>query len=38
MPLSDVRAPVVAAGKVIAVVTLDNYERENAFSDDDVRC
>ncbi len=37
MPLSDVRAPVVAAGKVIAIVTLDNYDRENAFSDDDVR-
>ncbi len=37
LPKSDVRAPVVAAGRVIALVNLDNYERENAFSDDDVR-
>ncbi len=37
LPKSDVRAPVVAAGRVIAVVNLDNYERENAFGDDDVR-
>ncbi len=37
MPKSDVRAPVVAAGRVIALVSLDNFERENAFSDDDVR-
>jgi len=37
LPKSDVRAPVVAAGRVIALVTLDNYERENAFSGDDVR-
>ena len=37
LPKSDLRAPVVAAGRVIAIVNLDNYERENAFSDDDVR-
>ena len=37
MPKSDVRAPVVASGQVIAIVTLDNFEREYAFSDDDVR-
>ena len=37
MSKSDVRAPVVAAGRVIALVSLDNFERENAFSDDDVR-
>ncbi|MEO6748672.1 MAG: GAF domain-containing protein, partial [Casimicrobiaceae bacterium] len=37
LPKSDVRAPVVAAGRVIAIVNLDNYEREYAFSDDDVR-
>ncbi|MEO8523441.1 MAG: GAF domain-containing protein, partial [Caldimonas sp.] len=37
MPISYMRAPVVAAGRVIAVVNLDNFERENAFSDDDVR-
>ena len=33
-----VRAPVVAAATASsAVVKLDNYERENAFGDDDVR-
>ncbi len=37
LPKSDLRAPVVAAGRVIALVNLDNYERENAFSDDDAR-
>jgi signal transduction histidine kinase/DNA-binding response OmpR family regulator/putative methionine-R-sulfoxide reductase with GAF domain len=37
MPMSDMRAPIVAAGRVIAIVNLDNYERENAFSDDDAR-
>ena len=37
LPKSDVRAPVVAAGRVIALVSLDNFERENAFGDDDVR-
>jgi GAF domain-containing protein/CheY-like chemotaxis protein/tetratricopeptide (TPR) repeat protein len=36
-PMSDLRAPVVAAGRVIAMVNLDNFERENAFSDDDAR-
>ena len=35
--MSDLRAPVVAAGRVIAIVNFDNFERENAFSDDDVR-
>jgi GAF domain-containing protein/CheY-like chemotaxis protein/tetratricopeptide (TPR) repeat protein len=37
LPKSDLRAPVVAGGRVIAIVNLDDYERENAFSDDDVR-
>ena len=37
LPKSDMRAPVVAAGRVIAIVTLDDYERENAFGDDEVR-
>jgi GAF domain-containing protein/CheY-like chemotaxis protein len=37
LPKSDVRAPVVSAGRVIGIVTLDNFERESAFSDDDVR-
>ena len=37
LPKSDLRAPVVASGRVIALVNLDNYERENAFSDDDAR-
>ena len=37
LPKSDVRAPVVAAGRVIALVSLDNFEREDAFDDDDVR-
>jgi len=37
LPMSDMRAPIVASGRVIALVNLDNFERENAFSDDDVR-
>ncbi|MDQ2735118.1 MAG: GAF domain-containing protein, partial [Pseudomonadota bacterium] len=37
LPKSDLRAPVVAAGRVIAIVNLDDFERENAFGDDDVR-
>jgi len=37
MPLSYMRAPVVSAGRVIAVVNVDDFERENAFGDDDVR-
>jgi GAF domain-containing protein/DNA-binding response OmpR family regulator len=37
LPLSDMRAPVVAGDRVIAVVNVDNFERENAFSDDDLR-
>jgi GAF domain-containing protein/DNA-binding response OmpR family regulator len=37
MPLSDMRAPVVAGDRVIAMVNVDNFERENAFSDDDLR-
>ena len=37
LPMSDLRAPVVAAGRVIAIVNLDDFERENAFSDDDER-
>jgi GAF domain-containing protein/CheY-like chemotaxis protein/tetratricopeptide (TPR) repeat protein len=37
LPMSDMRAPIVAAGRVIAIVNLDNFERENAFSDDDAR-
>ncbi len=37
LPLCDLRAPVVAAGRVIAIVNIDNFERENAFSDDDAR-
>jgi GAF domain-containing protein/DNA-binding response OmpR family regulator len=34
---SDMRAPVVAGQRVIAVVNIDNYERENAFDDADRR-
>ena len=37
MPRSYMRAPVVAGDRVIAVVNVDDFERENAFSDDDVR-
>ena len=37
LPLSDMRAPIVVAGRVIGVVNLDSFERANAFSDDDVR-
>ncbi len=36
-PLSDLRAPIVSAGRVIGFVNLDNFEREDAFTDDDVR-
>jgi signal transduction histidine kinase/DNA-binding response OmpR family regulator len=37
MPLSDMRAPVVAGDRVIALVNVDSFERENAFGDDDLR-
>ncbi len=37
LPKSDMRAPVVAAGRVIAVVGVDNFERENAFGPDALR-
>ncbi len=37
LPKSDMRAPVVAAGRVIAVVGIDNFERENAFGPDALR-
>ena len=37
MPLADMRAPIVVAGRVIGVVNIDSFERENAFSGDDVR-
>ncbi len=36
-PMSDLRAPVVAAGRVIALVNLDDFEHEHAFDDDDTR-
>jgi signal transduction histidine kinase/DNA-binding response OmpR family regulator/GTP-sensing pleiotropic transcriptional regulator CodY len=36
-PLSDMRAPVVAGQRVIAVVNIDDFTRENAFDDDDRR-
>ena len=35
--LSDMRAPVVAGQRVIAVVNVDHFERENAFGDADRR-
>ena len=37
LPLSDMRAPIVVGDRVIGVVDIENFERENAFSDDDVR-
>jgi GAF domain-containing protein/CheY-like chemotaxis protein len=37
LPKSDLRAPVVAAGKVIAIVNLDDFEREDAFGVADAR-
>src|SRR4030095_13753645 len=37
LPKSDVRAPVVAAGRVIAIVSLDDFEREGAFGGEHVR-
>jgi GAF domain-containing protein len=37
LALSDMRAPVVAGQRVIGVVNVDNFERENAFGDDDLR-
>ena len=36
-PLSDMRAPVVAGDRVIALVNVDHFEREDAFDDDDLR-
>jgi CBS domain-containing protein len=36
LPVSYMRAPVVSAGRVIAIVNVDDFERENAFGDDDV--
>ena len=37
LPLSDLRAPVIAAGRVIAIVNIDSFERRDAFDADDVR-
>ncbi|MBL0150102.1 MAG: GAF domain-containing protein [Ideonella sp.] len=37
LPMSFMRAPVVAAGRVIALVNVDNFEREHAFSEGDLR-
>ena len=37
LPLSDMRAPIVVGDRVIGVVNIDNFERENAFSEDDLR-
>ncbi len=37
LPKSDMRAPVVAGGRVIALVGIDNFERENAFGPDALR-
>ncbi len=37
LPMSFMRAPVVAAGRVIALVSVDNYEREHAFTEGDLR-
>ncbi len=37
LPMSFMRAPVVAARRVIAIVNVDNYERERAFTEDDLR-
>ncbi len=37
MPMSYMRAPVVAAGRVIAVVNVDNFEREHAFGESELR-
>ena len=36
-PLADMRAPIVAGGRVIGFVNIDNFERENAFSEADTR-
>jgi signal transduction histidine kinase/CheY-like chemotaxis protein/uncharacterized protein YigA (DUF484 family) len=37
LPLAYMRAPVVASGRIIAVVNIDSFEREHAFSDEDAR-
>ena len=37
MSLSDVRAPIVASGRVIGIVNIDNFERENAFGEPELR-
>ena len=37
MPMSYMRAPVVAAGRVIAIVNVDNFEREHAFGESELR-
>ena len=31
------RAPIVADGRVIGIVDIDDFEREDAFDDSDVR-
>ncbi len=37
LPMSLMRAPVIAGGRVIATVGVDNYEREHAFTEGDLR-
>jgi len=37
LPMSFMRAPVIASGRVIAFVNVDNYEREHAFTEGDLR-
>ena len=37
MPLSDMRAPIVAGDRVIGLVNIDDYEREHAFGEAETR-
>ena len=37
LPLSDMRAPIVAGDRVIGLVNIDDYEREHAFGEADTR-
>ncbi len=37
LPLSDLRAPVVAGDRVIGLVNIDSFERSDAFGDDEAR-
>ena len=37
LPMCDLRAPVVVGGRVIAIVNIDNFEREDAFGEAEAR-